>query len=182
MSDINLQLNDFKFWGTWTEDKEGPKCKFDPNVSEFVIDDSTGRYYWNQSDGCLRMKSLLLLIPLAPIGHAVTMPFNVALRALRFITFYHLWKPSEKGEGYNLLGRLKSVGGDFLRVILAPLAYLGLIFASLWIWFSPKNGAKLYNTIERAEYGTKFVWAPCLSPDPKKHFFSGKTPGNPNAF
>ena len=167
---MNIILNDFKPINNWKVDTDGPKWK-NSKEPAYLIDQSTGRKYWNESKGTVRVKCFLLTLG-TPIVHAVASAINVAYRILKLVSFSHFWMPKKKESSYNFKARLGDAGKDLLRVITQPWAILGLTFTAIYGVFSPYDGRKLYATIERAQYG-HFILAPCFQPSPEKHFFGG---------
>lgn len=161
-----------------------PRCvalasKMDPR---YIKDQSTGKRYWNESTGCVRVKCLLLSLA-TPFIQPLWMIANVAYRILRI--------------GRNCLDktyRQNELRMDALRILATPFAYVGLELSALYGIFSPYNGRKLYGTIERFLYHTgkkpknslqavlygDAKMAPCFQANPVRHFFGG-SPDKKNA-
>jgi hypothetical protein len=168
MNDITT-IKDFQPISTWTVDTEGGKWEGE-NEPKYLLDESTGRRYFNESKGCVRFKCIGLSL-ITPFAHLIATVVNVIYRVLKIISFANFWLPRE-GDSYDFKGRLKDTGLDAARIVLAPITLLSLELSSIYGWFTPYNGRKLYATIERASYGD-FILAPCFQPDPQKHAFGG---------
>jgi hypothetical protein len=67
----SITLNDFRPINTWKPDVDGPKwvmgSKSDPKEPKYLIDQSTGRKYWNEYKGIVRVHlGPRLSMPLPP--------------------------------------------------------------------------------------------------------------------
>lgn len=173
----SVTLRDFQPINTWQPDLDGLKWRDgDP---QHLIDMSTGRKYWNESKDCVRSKCFLLTLG-TPIVHSGASLVNIAFRILKLVSFSHFWIVKEGEKSYSFKERLKDAGQDLLRIITAPIAFVGLELAAIYGMISPYNGRKLYASIERAQYGN-FILAPCFQPDPRYHALGGD-PQQRNAF
>lgn len=175
---MNVVPKDFQPMNTWIVDHEGSVWS-DTKEPAYLIDESTGRQYWNESKKTVRIKSLLLTFG-TPFVHGFASVWNIARRIINLVTFYHFWTPKEGQKSYNFIKRLKDAGDDLLKIATQPLALIGLELAAIYGIFNPYDGRKLYATIERAQYGT-FLLAPCFQPNPKQHAFGGD-PTKQNAY
>lgn len=175
MSSINLR--DFQPINTWKPDSDGPK--WSDGDPRYLIDATTKRRYWNESKGCVGFKCFLLTLG-TPIVHSIASLVNVAYRIVKLVTLSHFWMDKKGEKSYSFKERSKDAGKDLLRVIMTPIAFVGLELAAIYGMFTPYNGRKLYGSIERAQYGNSIL-APCFQPDPTRHALGGN-PEEKNAF
>lgn len=133
------------------------------NEPIYLIDQTTGRAYWNESKTCVAIKCGLLAIA-TPFGHTVASAINVGIRLKRIIS-----------------GTSKEPGMDLARIVATPIGIVGLELAAFYgVIGNPYDARKIYGSGERFLYG-RDVFAPCFQPDPKAHFFGGD-PSKKNAF
>lgn len=147
---MDVTVKDFYIVSQWKVDRDGPN--FDPECGEiaedlerkqFIIDETTGRRYVNESVESIRCKCFLLIFgtpfmqPLFSIGGAVYAAVDVC---------------KERSRWRNLVKRLE-------EVVVTPFALLGLEFAAMYGVARPLDGRKLYATIERAVYGERSIVA-----------------------
>ncbi len=163
-------LRDFQPYNRWTPKKNGEKWEED-NSPKYLIDQSTGRLYLNESKGVVRFKCFLLTVG-TPFVHSIAGICNIALRIFRLVTFYHLRRDKPEEKSYAFTARLGDAVKDLLRVVIQPIAIFGLELSAIYGLFRPYDGRKLYASIERAQYGN-FILAPCFQPDPKAHALGG---------
>ncbi len=178
---LTVSFEDFQLSNTWKPDVDGPRwikweagddgLKGVDEGPKYLIDMTTGRRYWNESEECVRLKCFLLTL-FTPIYHLIASVVDVFYRIVKLVSGSHFWMDKEGEKSYSLKGRLKDAGQDFLRVLTAPFAFIGLELAAIYGIFNPYDGRKLYASIERAQYGT-FILAPCFQPDPKYHALGG---------
>ncbi|MBY0529701.1 MAG: hypothetical protein K2P51_05875 [Rhabdochlamydiaceae bacterium] len=173
----SVTLGDFQPINTWKPNLVGPK--WGDRDPKYLIDMTTGRRYWNESEGCVGFKCFLLTVG-TPIVHSVASLVSVAHKVIRLVAFFHFWKDVKGEKKYPFEERLNDVGMDLLRVVTTPIVFVGLELAAIYGIFAPYNGRKLYASIERAQYGG-FILAPCFQPDPKYHALGGN-PEKRNAF
>ncbi len=167
---MTLKIADFYPFNKWAEDKSSPPWEdSDGDLRERLTDESTGRSYWNQEKGHVRIKCGLLTVG-TPLFHLAAAIGNIAYRICKLLTFYHFWP--ETDEPYSLSSRLVDAGADVLRILLSPLAIPFLELAALYGLMRPYDGRKLYASIERGIYG-RSIAAPCFQPDPTHHLFGG---------
>jgi hypothetical protein len=162
---------DFSLCNEWTPYKLGPKWTDYPKIPAYLIDGSTGRLYWNESEGVVGFKCALLTLG-TPIVHATV---GLASKIFHVITLSAL----RKGGG-TLKERFTEFGKDLARLVFLPLGIIALEAAALYGVFSPYNGRKLYASLERACY-KGYLLAPCFQPSPTHHFFGGDS-NKRNAF
>lgn len=167
MTDITL--NDFKPVNNWEVDKTGEK--WSDGEPKYLIDDSTKRRYWNESENCVRTKCILLSLG-TPFVHTIASVINVAIRAIKILSLSHFLMPKAEEKTYSFKQRFIDLGIDAAKMFTAPLVPLALQAVSIYGWFRPYDARKLYATIERASYGS-FILAPCFQPDPNAHLFGG---------
>ena len=172
-STVSITRGDFNIFDTtWKELKNGEKW---PNgAPKYLVDMSTGdmktgRKYWNESKDLVSFKCLLLILG-TPIYHFMASLLNVAYRIVKLVSFFHFWVDKEGEKSYSLKERFKDAGQDLLRIVVTPIAIIGLEFTAIYGVFSPYNGRKLYASIERAQY-ERYIVAPCFQPDPNSHLF-----------
>lgn len=169
---MSVTIKDFYPFNSWVEDKKGPTWNISVSGKRepaFLIDQTTGKSYFNETKGCVRFKCFLLTLG-TPFVHFAAAIANVAYRALKLVSFSHFWVPKEKGGSFK--DRLSDAGVDVLRIIATPFSYFALELSALYGLLSPYNGRKLYASFERAVYGN-FILAPCFQPEPRRHAFGG---------
>lgn len=174
---MNITLRDFQPINKWKPDLDGQKW-YDGSAKH-LIDQSTGRKYWNESKATVGFKCFLLTLG-TPFVHPIAGIINIACRALKLISFSHFWMHKSGEKSYDFKARLLDAGKDLLRIVTQPLAIVGLELAAIYGLFRPYDGRKLYASIERAQYGN-FILAPCFQPDPDQHLLGGD-PNKKNAF
>lgn len=188
---FRLSLKSFLPGGKWTPcDNRGVFS--DSKDPMWTKDSLTGAVYLNQPTGVLRFKLSFLTGLLAGVigGNALSLGINAGYRALKVVSLSHFWLPSScidpnhKWNGrYDVKKRVVELAKDVARIVATPFAWLGLFFAS-WIGafsFSkngPRDGAKIFSSIEIAMYGGRmddgyFGWAPCYQPEANSHAFGG---------
>lgn len=192
-----ITIRDFIPINTWTLDNEGPIWVPDfPPIDEsdldnqgsiyhyndfnpkYIIDESTGRRYWNESKGIVRFKCALLTVG-TPLIHPLTsVVTGVGLSALRVLSLSHFWAPYDINASFS--EKLVNMSTDLLKIVIWPLFLLALELSAIYGLISPYNGRKLYASLERAYYDGA-VLAPCFQPDPTRHAFGGD-PTKRNAF
>ena len=165
--DQDVVIDDFCPLNDWTADSFPPsklfgggKCQTCRQEPRQITDQH--REYFNDNEMDIRIKGVALAIG-TPFIHPIAIVHNVAYRLLRTITLSRLWVEKEGETSYELRARLQDVGSDLLKIVAAPIALVGLELAALYAIVSPRDGKKLYATIERAEYGG-FILAPCFQP------------------
>jgi len=92
----SVDLKDFQPINKWKVDKDGPK--FYNGNPQHLIDQTTGRKYFNESPGVVSFKCFLVTLG-TPIVHGIASLLNVAWRILKLVTLSHFWVP-QKGN-YN---------------------------------------------------------------------------------
>jgi len=113
----------------------------------FIIDKSTGHRYINTPKERLRDNNFVTMA--VSILSLPTMILNISvMKTLRVVSFYHFWKDSE--VTLTLSDRLKSTAADIARVVALPLAILGLTLSPVYGLISPRNGEKMFTSIQRA--------------------------------
>jgi hypothetical protein len=83
---------------------------------------------------------------------------NAIYRIAKLALLAHGWTGALLMQPYCFKARLKDAGGDLLRVVLTPIALVGLELAAIYGIFNPYEGRKLYASIERALYTDSFDW------------------------
>lgn len=166
---------DFQFTNTWSLDTKGEVWNAGPDKGKpvFLIDETTGRKYFNEWKGVVRFKCILLIAG-TPFVHAVAPIVNIGYRILKLGSFSHFWVPKskEKEPEYNFKARRKEALIDVLRIPASLIVAVPLTLAAIYGVFRPYDGRKLYASTERAVYGD-FILAPCFQPNPKLHAFGG---------
>lgn len=166
---MSIILKDFRPVNTWKPEENGEKWGNGNNKSKYLVDQTTGRRYWNESKGCVRSKCVLLALG-TPFVHPFAVICNVVYRILKLISFSHFWMP--KTGKYNFKARLAEAGKDLLRIAISPIALVGLELSSLYGIIRPYDARKLYASFERLTYN-HFIMAPCFQPDPTRHALGG---------
>lgn len=187
---FELSLASFLPGGTWTPcDK---KERFaDSDRPAWTRDSLSGAIYLNQPTDNLRFKLSFLTGFLAGIvgGNAISLTINAAYRALKVASLSHFWLPiscidkNQTNESYHFKTRCIECAKDIARIVATPFAWLGLLFASWGGALSrtetgPRDGAKIFSSIEIAMYGGTreeghFGWAPCYQPNATTHGLGG---------
>ena len=175
---MSVTPSDFQPINSWKPDINGPKWRGSKEPM-YLIDETTDRRYWNESEGCVGFKCFLLTFG-TPFVHPFSLIVNMAYRILKLVTFSHFWVDKEGETKYDFKARLADAGKDLLKIVVTPLSLVGLELAAIYGIFSPYDGRKLYASIERATYGG-CILAPCFQPDPKYHALGGD-PTQQNAF
>ena len=172
---MSVASNDFTLVNNWIPD---PKLKWwGTNEPMYLIDESTGKCYWNESKVIVRIKCALLGT-LGTAGNLLLAVSNIAFRVLRLVSLYHLWRPNVQFKA-----RLVSIQEDFKSLVRTPFIFTGLIFSALYGLISPYDGRKLYASFANLANYTIFIpyfgtlhipaFAPCFQPSPTRHFFGG---------
>lgn len=167
---MELTLKDFKPVNNWIPDSDGPSWRY-AQGSNYLIDGSTGRKYFNEEPETIRTKCILLILG-TPLIHSIASICNVVYRTFKVLTLAELWLEDNEEKPYQLKGRLIRVAADLAKAVSAPLVLAGLCLSAIYGVFMPYDGRKLYAALERAEYGGPIL-APCFQPDPDSHFFGG---------
>ena len=187
---FELNLTSFLPGGKWTSCNG--KGKFiDSNRAMWTKDSLSGAIYLNQPTDHLRFKLSFLTGFLAGIvgGNAISLTINAAYRTLKVVSLSHFWLPiscidqKQDNKSYHLKNRCVEFAKDITRIVATPFAWLGLFFAS-WIGSldprenGPRDGAKIFSSIEIAMYGGTieeghFGWAPCCQPNAIIHGLGG---------
>jgi hypothetical protein len=171
---MSVTLKDFQPINHWKLDLDGkiyPCGEGGKKVPQFIIDQTTGRRYLNESRKVVGIKCFLLTLA-TPCVHPVASIANVAYRILKLISFSHFWINKGGEAKYNFKARLADAGIDLLRIVATPISIIGLELAAFYGCFRPYDGRKLYASIERATYGN-FIIAPCFQPEPQSHALGG---------
>jgi hypothetical protein len=169
-SDCVSTLKDFQPINTWKVDSDGPTWDNDDEPM-YIIDQTTGKQYWNDSPSTLRIKSLLLTLG-TPLIHTIALSCGVVYRILKLVTFYNFWAERENEDEYDFKARSADAGKDLLRIITTPLSLIALELGAIYGLLRPNDGRKLYASIEMVTY-ENFTVAPCFHPDPIYHLFGG---------
>ena len=139
-------LKDFKPINTWSLDNQGPTWLYDDFEPEHIIDQSTGRRYWNESKGIIRFKAALLALG-TPLIHPITsLVAGVGLSALKVLSLFHFWAPKDINASFS--DNLVDMSIDVLKIVLWPLFLLSLELSAIYGLISPYDGRKLYASLE----------------------------------
>jgi hypothetical protein len=183
---FELSLTSFLPGGTWTPCNEGKEF-MDSDRPMWTKDSLSGATYLNQPTDNLRFKLSFLTGFLAGIigGNAISLVINAAYRVLKIVSLSHFWLPISctTCKSYQFKARCVEFAKDMARIVATPFAWLGLFFAS---WGGaldprengPRDGAKIFSSIEIAMYGGTietghFAWAPCYQPNAVMHGLGG---------
>lgn len=171
---IPIQLSHFNLFSSWNLD--------DPR---WAIDQSTMDKYDNDSIGTLRAKCACLFLA-TPILQSIGLLLNLANRITKLVLAIHFWSTSDRP--YQFEERASEAIKDLFRIITTPLTLVGLTFAAAYgTTISPRNGSKLYATLERWAYAGGYhryvlrnaddlqvaLIGLCFQPEPSAHFFGG---------
>ena len=181
---MNLTIKDFypinNKWtpevggSTWghVERRDDGDYRVSSGVPRFIVDGATNKKYLNEDLKIIRIKCFLLTLG-TPVVHSIAALYAIASKTLKIATFYHFRKArATEPQRPKISTALKATGIDLLKIVAAPLAWVGLELAAVYGIFRPLDGRKLYASIERAEYGS-FVLAPCFQPEPTHHALGG---------
>ena len=170
---MDIQLGDFHPVNSWIAQEYGSKhsanrdylCarSWESGTSRYVLDNSTRRFYFNESQTSLRLKCTLLTLS-TPFIHSISSVCNAAFRALKLVAGFHFWTKKDLTKEYNFKERLFDAYTDILRIIATPIALLGLELSAIYGLYSPYDGRKLYASIESALYDGSFTLASCFQP------------------
>ncbi len=169
-----LSYEHFHPYSLWAVDKSGPA--FYNGKKRFIVDSRTGDKYLNEDLPVIWLKCFLLSVG-TPIVHAVAAVVKIVFNLLKLISLYDFWKKiddsnKENKANYNFTKRSLDAGSNILNIVFAPIAVILLEFAALYGMITPRDGRKLYASLERLTYG-HFVLAPCFQPEPEEHLLGG---------
>ena len=161
----------------------------------WIKDSLSGASYQNQPCWELRLKLFFLGVSLGVIGNAITLTINALYRIFKVFSFAHFtWSISDIAQenlddsSYHLKRRCVACAKDIARIVVTPLAFIGLFFAGFMGVIDPRehgpsDWAKIFSSIEIAMYGGRskkgyffnshWAWAPCLQPDANMHLLGG---------
>lgn len=150
----NLEVNDYF--------KVGKLSGYLPKeVGTYRLKDAaTGDEYLFESKWLVRYKCYLLTFA-SPVVQLAGGVASMAWSVVKIGTGMPFWSSGEGVHGMKM---------EALRLVSAPLVYLGLELAALYGLFRPYDGRKFYASLERFLYGGAFL-APCFQPDPTHHLF-----------
>lgn len=186
---FELSFSSFLSGGNWDVADRGDKF-VDTGKPKWTIDSLTGDIYLNQPTAWLRFKLSVLTGFLAGvIGNSISLTINAAYRVLKVVSGSHFWLPISyidqnlDNGSYHFKNRCVAFAKDIARIVATPFAWLGLFFAS-WRGAldprenAPRDGAKIFSSIEIAMYGGTrdngcFAWAPCYQPYATIHGLGG---------
>lgn len=162
---MDIKNQDFNLCTNWQ------RCEF----SHTMRDPLAARSYPIQQDWTARLACAGLAVA-SPVVHAVALvcqaayrTFHVLILGLSALCFFIGETPERRAVQMKRIDQ--EVREDLTRIVMTPIAYLGLEFASLYGIFRPQDGAKLYATFERLEYNTPLL-APCFQPTPSSDLLS----------
>ncbi|MFW9872311.1 MAG: hypothetical protein ACFFG0_04345 [Candidatus Thorarchaeota archaeon] len=165
----SIHLSDFKPINKWKIDKKGKKFK--DGRPMHIIDLTTGRKYLNENKSIIRIKCFLLLI-----GITIFFPFilviNTIDKILCTILLIDFWGYNKKKEHRSFKVKVLKQSSKLLNIITVPIHLIGLQLSSIYGFFRPYDGRKLYSSFEKLLFKGTFL-GPCFHPDPKKHLFGG---------
>ncbi|PIS02912.1 MAG: hypothetical protein COT85_02455 [Chlamydiae bacterium CG10_big_fil_rev_8_21_14_0_10_42_34] len=159
MSSLPAIYSGLSLTNEWEVDIDGDK--FSNQEPMWVIDQSTGERYLNESDATIRRKGGLLAI-FCCIPNLGTSLMSMGGRFLDLTCI-----PDESA-------RNESKETKIAKMIYAPITYLGMQFAACYACLgNPKDGRKLFTQLESIQYGDTDSFAPCFKPQAKKHLLGG---------
>ncbi len=164
---MSITIKDFQPINRWDVDYMGEA--YLGGNPKFVIDRSTGKKYLNESKSVIKFKCILLAIG-TPFVHIPCAIGNMAYRVAIVSSGYRFW--SEEGRNQCFSTNCLETSIDGLRVITQPVSFIGLEAASIYGLIKPRDGRKLYASIEKAQYGSDIL-APCFQPRSQQHLFGG---------
>jgi hypothetical protein len=169
LESVKLTSHDF-CKGEWKTDPDGSTFSDDPGRTQYIRDELTGKDHLNQTKGCLRFK-MILTGTLATAGHTLAMALNAIYRLGKILTLSHFRSKHDEKQG----SRFEAFALDAARATLFPIAILTLFFISVYGQFDPREGKKLYTSVEKLVYGDKgWTWAPCFQPEATSHLLGGR--------
>lgn len=176
---IRINLQDFNPINNWILENQGSSWVNDDTfMPTYIIDQSTGRKYWNESPNIIRFKCALLAVGSPIVQPLALLVAGVGLNALKILSLSHFWAPDDINS--SLTERIRCAFLDLVKIASSPLVLIALEISAFYGIFNPYDGRKLYASIERAYYNGAFL-APCFQPDPTRHAFGGD-PKKRNAF
>ena len=187
---FELSRANFLPGGTWTPCTERGRF-VDSDRAMWIRDSLSGSVYLNQPTDHLRFKLSFLTGFLVGVigGNAISLTVNAAYRTLKVVSLSHFWLPisfigqNQADESGHFKMRCIELAKDVVRIVATPFAWLALLFAS-WggalnpMENGPRDGAKIFSSIEIAMYGGTiseghFGWAPCYQPNATTHGLGG---------
>ena len=171
MSDVSLR--DFQPINTWKVEEGGEtyKCCSTHGEIPMYICDTIGRKYLKETNEIIQFKCFLLTLGTVFV-HTVAAIVNVAYRIFKIVTLSHFWVKRDNETNYNFSDRALDMASDVVRIFGAIPGIVALELAAIYGIVRPKDGRKLYASLERGLYGT-FILAPCFQPEPTKHALGG---------
>ncbi len=170
---MNLTLKDFQPINRWELCLKGGT--WSDGEPKYLIDQTTGRPYWNETMSCVRQKCILLALA-TPLVHLAAAIKYIACRIFKLITAAYFRMSPAEGTSCTFKAQVKEAAKDLIRIFTAPIALIALELSAFYGIYSPYNGRKLYGSLERLQYDD-FILAPCFQPNPIMHVFGG----DPNA-
>lgn len=155
---------------TWTVDLKGPTYQTHENAKEislYIIDESTGDRYLNESLRTIKNKLIAVAIA-APLVESVGLLCNAANLAVKTITLAHLWN----AKNDQTESPLHKIAKDLGIILITPLLFIGMELSAIYGIVRPLDGRKLFAAFERASYKRSLL-APCFQAEPKEHLLHG---------
>lgn len=163
---VKTTSRDFRPINQWQVEELGKTTETWHNYgvkAKFIVDQTTGKRYLNQSTINIRTKCFALSF--------VTLFLQPILFTINAIA--HIYDSCVKLAHGEVKKGFLEIAKTIGRIILFPFTLIALEFAALYGVFNPYDGRKLYASIERVGLGGPIFLAPCFQPDPKSHFFGG---------
>jgi hypothetical protein len=151
----------------WVEDEQGPVYE-DTHTPAYLIDETTGDRYFNETKKTIRLKALAAAT-VGMISQSIGLVTGVAYRLLRILSFYAFWRNDESPRTFS--SRFNEWLTDIFRVILSPLGIPCLFLTGLYGVIKPHDGRKLHARMEVIFHGHPLV-VPCMHPIPYPRIFN----------
>ncbi|MDF1758622.1 MAG: hypothetical protein P1U74_10055 [Legionellaceae bacterium] len=139
----------------------------DNDIFSGVIDPITNNRYLLEPISTTRKKHFVLFL-VTPFIHTLAAIIKMSLNILKLITFYHFWKNLDHVKTDHMERRKNDILRDIFHILFAPLAVILLELVTIFGMILPKNGRKLYASIERLAYGDYIL------PDSIRKYMSSK--------
>lgn len=163
---MKITWQDFNPITKWVVSQEYATNPFNMEQEQLLKDVATGKFYLNQEVGVLRYKCCCLVV-MTPIVKTLDSIGSIAYRIRRLVLCTH-FRLEEKEREYSIIDGFTDAAIDILKIIATPLFLIAMEFAAIYGILSPRNGAKLYATLERVTYGyANYNLAPCFQPIPQ---------------
>ncbi len=162
--------NQFRLVSPWKQEENGPK--YLDGTSQYIVDESTGDRYWNETKAIVAIK-LFSGIFATPLYHLAVGVIQAVFQFFKIITFSHFWMSKEGESSYSFENRLGDLGKELVNIISLPFVVTALEASAVYGLLMPYDGRKLYASFERVLLNDYFLLFPCFQPNPERHLLGG---------